>query len=314
MGQSNRTARARPAMDRLVDRAVQDVAEQQAGLLAGKFVGDRPGPARSGGGGGEDQAFAALQDILLSSERDRIHLLNRDVQALRHQIDDKQALATAIAPILGDAIRRQIRESREEIIDALYPIIGQLVVRAVTEAMRDLARSIDEKLQAATDFQRLTRRLRSLATGVPVGELALREGMPLLVHEVYLIHRESGLLLWHGSTGRQDGADSELVGSMLTAIRDFAEQVIGGVGKELNELRFGNSEIVLEFGRYSYAALIIDGVTPSNLRWKLHRQIYTFEDRTQDQLSRYDGDASVFAASARRLFESFLSIAPERAE
>lgn len=50
-----------------------------------------------------------------------------------------------VVPVLGDAIRRKIRDARTEMVEALYPIIGQMVVRAVSEAMRDLARSIDAR-------------------------------------------------------------------------------------------------------------------------------------------------------------------------
>lgn len=300
-------------MERLVDGAVDDLIEHHAGPLAQQIVrgGTGRNPGKANPEDRESESLATLQEILLGDDRDQLRVLSDDVSALRHQLDDKQALAAAIAPILGNAIRRQIRESREEIIDALYPIIGQLVVRAVTEAMRDLARSIDEKLQAATDFQRLTRWMRALATGVPAHELALRESMPVLVHEVYLIHRETGLLLWHTSRSHEPEADSDLIGSMLTAIREFAEQVLGGNENHLHELHFGNKELILEFGRYSYAGLVIDGVAPSQLRWKLHEQVYNFENRHQHELRQYSGDASTMSQSAHQIFAPFLSVTPK---
>ena len=53
-----------------------------------------------------------------------------------------------VAPVLGDMIRHNIHDSRDEMIEALYPIIGQLIGRAVAEAIRDLARTIDTRMRA----------------------------------------------------------------------------------------------------------------------------------------------------------------------
>jgi hypothetical protein len=296
-------------MGRLVDGAVDDLVDRQSEPLARRLL-DRTGQAekRSGTREQDEASLSTLQEILFGTDRDQIQVLAEDLHALRHRIDDKDALAAAVAPILGDAIRRQIRDSREEIIDALHPIIGQIVVRAVTEAMRDLARSIDERLQAATDFQRMGRRLRSLVTGVPVGELALRSGLPFVVQEVYLIQRESGLLLWHAVRSAEPSADADLVGAMLTAIREFAEQVLGGRGEQLHQLRVGNRELLLEFARYSYVGIVLDGVVPDNFRWKLHQHIFAFEKSVTEHLRDYSGDASTLRQAASREFEPFLSI------
>lgn len=311
-------------MGRLVDVAVDDLVERNAEPLARQMVGmGKAGPGQRGNRSGQEadespeelEALSTLQEILFGTDRDQIQLLADDVSSLRHQISDKSALAAAVAPILGEAIRQQIQDSREEIIDALYPVIGQIVMRAVTEAMRELARSIDEKLQAATDMQRISRRLRSLLTGVPAAELALRESMPILVQEIYLIHRESGLLLWYAARTPDNNADSDLISGMLTAIREFAEQVMGGgdsrsrgSAAHLHQLQFGNRELILEFGRHVYVAMVIDGVAPSNLRWKAHQQVYAFEKNQRQFLRQYDGDASRFEKMARREFEAFLSV------
>jgi len=311
----NSTGHAR--MERLVEVAVDDLVERHAEPLARQLVDmDRPVAAPLDPTGvamdDDNQALSALQEILLGTDRDQIQILSQDLDSLRRQVGDKDALAASIAPVLGAAIRQQIQESREEIIEALYPVIGQIVLRAVTEAIRDLARSIDERLQAATDFQRIGQRIRSLFTGVSEGDLALRNGFPFVVQEIYLIHQESGLLLWHTSTSAKDTADSDLVGAMLTAIREFADQVLGGGKDQLHQLRLGNRELLLEFGHYSYVGVVIDGVVPAKFHWKLHKHIYAFERSVRHSLLRYDGDASALSQAARREFASFLPVIQTR--
>ena len=45
-------------------------------------------------------------------------------------------LATTIAPVVVSAIRNEIKNSREQMIEALYPIVGRLVSAAVANAFR----------------------------------------------------------------------------------------------------------------------------------------------------------------------------------
>lgn len=305
-------------MDRLVDVAIDELAERGADSLAQQLIhssphaspAEDPSAQRETPDGPDDAeaALSALQEILLGTERTQMERLAGDVENLRRQVGDKDALARAVAPILGDAIKRQIQDSREEIIDALYPVIGQIVMRAVTEAIRDLARSIDEKLREATDFQRIGLRLRSLFTGVPAHQLALRQGLPFAVQEIYLLHRDSGLLIWHATASGKGAPDSDLIGSMLTAIREFAEQALGSGGENLHQMGFGQRELVMEFARYCYVAALVDGIVPADFRRQLQERLYTFEKNNPAQLRTYDGDASAWRDAARQEFEPFLSL------
>lgn len=253
------------------------------------------------------EALALLQEILFQSDRERLEELARQVASLQQKVEDKDALAAAVAPVLGEAIRRQIQDSRAEIIDALYPIIGQIVMKAVTEAIRDLVRAIDERVHTALDFQTLWRRLKSWLTGVPEGELALREALPFRVQEIFLIHRESGLLLWHGSRDETGERDPDLVSGMLTAIRDFAQEVMGGQEKDaLDELHFGPQLVVMEFGRYSYVAAVCWGTPPVHFRSDLRRRLYAFDSDAHGTLRHFDGNAQTLAQPASSHFRPLL--------
>lgn len=145
--------------------------------------------------------FETLQEILFSRDRARI-------ADLETRVDDPDALAAMVSPILGDAIRRKIREDRDEMIEALYPIIGGLVVRSVSEAIRDLARSVDAQMRTSFTPAALWRRVQGNLRGVSAGELALRQALPFGVDEVFLIHRETGLLLCHVSRQPDAATDS----------------------------------------------------------------------------------------------------------
>jgi hypothetical protein len=212
-----------------------------------------------------EDALETLRELIFgeqaAEQRQRLTELRRMLDQLETTLNDDEVLAQRIAPVMSNAIATSLRDSRPAMIDALYPIIGQLITRAVTEAMRELAQRIDHQMRTTLDVQGVARHLRARFTGVSPAEMTLRDALPFHVEEIFLIHRESGLLLrylsWHsaaqpsGETNLEidtgvNGApkmhgvpkihgapkihgdeDSEVISGMLTAIRDFVQDAFG---------------------------------------------------------------------------------------
>jgi hypothetical protein len=63
--------------------------------------------------------------------------------------------------------------------------------------------------------------------GIPESTLLLRDALPFQVTEVFLVERQSGLLLQHLSHDPETAEDSDLVSGMLTTIRDFVQDTFG---------------------------------------------------------------------------------------
>ena len=259
---------------------------------------DEIGGAAPEGGSGDDPSLDTLREILTGSQRQRIEALEAEVDALKQQLDDKDALIATITPVLGDAIRRRIAEAREEMIEALYPIIGQLVVRAVSEAVRDLARTVDAQVRTSFDLRSIWWRLRARLGGASSAEVSLRQALPFRVEEVFLIHRESGLLLRHLSQVASDQADSELVSAMLAAIRDFASDAFGrGEEGELDVIEHGERRILIEAAQHAYLAVVAGGVEPPGYRALMRERLIQIEHAHRAALSYYTGDAQSLAAA-----------------
>ncbi|MBN1641783.1 MAG: SH3 domain-containing protein [Anaerolineae bacterium] len=228
--------------------------------------------------------------------------LEEELDDVREQLADRDALVGLLAPVLGDAIRRQIRDARDEMIEALYPILGQLVVRAVSEAIRDLARKIDAQMRTSFSPAAIWRRIRARIGGASGGEVALREVLPFSVAEVLLIHRETGLLLWRVSRTPEARADSDLVSGMLTAIRDFAQDAFGrGQEGQLDEIQYGERRILVEAASHSYIAVVVDGIEPPGFRAQLREQIIEIDHTFRDTLRGYAGDPAPLAPVERML-------------
>ncbi|MCX7670251.1 MAG: hypothetical protein N2439_09285, partial [Anaerolineae bacterium] len=263
-------------------------------------------------GDSTDAALAELRAILAAPDRRRASELAARVAEIERRTSSPAELVALIAPLMSDIIRRNIQADRDAMIEALYPIIGRLVGRAVAEAIRDLVRVIDARMHSSLNLKAAWRRLRARMIGVPTEALALREALPFRVTEIFLIHRESGLLLLHlaNETGAADQAD--LVSGMLTAIRDFAHDAFGRRQEgQLDEIQYGNRRILIEATRHVYLAVVVEGIEPPGFRAAMRDRIMAIEHRYTTALSRFDGDATPFA-DARHPLHELLALSAER--
>ncbi len=234
-----------------------------------------------------DPSLDTLRQILFGQQVAR---LEGELDDLERRLTDRDALVAIIAPVLGDVIRRQIRDSREEMIEALYPIIGQLVMRAVSEAMRDLARSIDATVRTSFNPKVIWWRLRGWVGGVSDADMALRQSLPFQVSEIFLIHRQTGLLLRHISRDPGASPDSDLISGMLTAIRDFVQESFGrGEEGQLDEIQYGDRSILIEAAQHAYLALVVDGVEPPGFRAEMREQLIAIHHTHAALLRQYAG-------------------------
>lgn len=245
----------------------------------------------------EEQALDELRRIVLGQEQARLEHLDGDVDAIQQLLADKDALAAIIAPSLDNALRDKIRQNRAEMIEVLHPIIGETVLRAVTEAIQDLARSVDARVRTSMTPAAVLRRVKARASGVSDAELALRDALPFQVAEVFLVHRATGLLLRHVAMSDEAGPDRDLVGGMLTAIRDFvADAFRQGQQGELDAIQYGTWRILIEAAEHVYLAVVVDGVEPSGFRAVLRDLVIDVDTRYRYHLRNYQGDAAPFAA------------------
>ncbi len=280
----------------------------------------------------KNQALQLLQKILLTEDRQRIEQLEAELAQLKLSLEDKQKLiaklnpiiatlitkkisdsrdemAEALAPIMGSAIKKQIRNAKESIIDALYPVIGQTIRKAVAEAMKNLAKSVNQKLDRAFSFSLFLKRIRAFVSGISTAELLLNEALPFQVHEIFYIHKESGLLLAQASFQSQTiQSNPDLISGMLTAIRNFSSSAFEKTeGNELNRIEYEDLQIYLEVGRYAYLAVVTSGVPPERFFIRLHEKEMECHRKYADELRHFEGDTAPFSAAAQAIQSSFSS-------
>lgn len=240
--------------------------------------------------GGEVESLRRVQDDLDGLVRRLTPAISGMIKkSIRESRDE---MAEALGPVMGEAIRVQIRDSRQEMIDALYPIIGSTVQKAISEFARELQQNIDARLKSSFGVGDALKMFLARLRGVPPAQLALRQALPFEVRELFLVHRETGLLMAHSHPEQAQAADADLVSGMLTAIRDFVRDTYGqgDENQELDEIQYGSQRIILVTGAAAYLAVVITGVEPEGFRARLREFVSELHVRHGDALRAFDGD------------------------
>jgi OOP family OmpA-OmpF porin len=174
--------------------------------------------------------------------------------------------------------------------------------------MRGLVQQINQTLEHSLTLKGLKWRIQAARSGVPFGEIVLRNTLRYRVEEVFLIQGGSGLLIQHLSRDHKDSGDADAVSAMLTAIRDFARDTFDQGDRSdarLETIDAGDHTLWLVHGPRAYLACAIRGAAPSSLRNHLNEVVERIHARHGSLLEDFGGDPAE-AAALTPLLESCL--------
>lgn len=206
-------------------------------------------------------------------------------------------IATQMAPLIGSAIREQIKSQKDDVVDALYPVIGNMISRYVTKSLEDMIQAINTQVQNGLSLQTLKRKLKAKIQGVSESELLLQENANASIQALFLIHKETGIILAHSQNPDYPINDPDMIASMMTAIRSFVNEWIeqNSEHQELGEIDYSGNKIIIETSAYSYLAVIVEGAayktTYDKIRTTLEHIVTIYGDEIRD----FNGDVSSFS-------------------
>lgn len=225
--------------------------------------------------------------------------------AIREQIKlNRDSIAEALAPAIGQAIKVQITLERDAIVDALYPIIGNTIARYFA----DFVERINQKLENTFSPQGIQRKIKAKIQGVSETELLFKEGVSYVIREVFLIHKNSGLVMAEIKSNSIYQLDSQMVGGMLTAIRSFVNDCIAESGEvlELNEIEYGDSKIIFEVAGYCYLAVVVKGDPPLSLKEEMKNNLIKITNVADQLIQNYDGNQTLIPTKVQLLLNNLL--------
>jgi len=203
--------------------------------------------------------------------------------AMHRVIEDPVARPKIEQPIV-DTIRGAIKHDTESFAEALFPVLGPAIRRAVADALKSLVQRINVAIENSFSAKGLRWRLEAARSGVPFGQIVLRETMLYAVQEVFLIQHQSGLVL---ASARLDDTlvlDEDAFSGMLSAIQAFIQDSLGIAGSEqLRSAELGDRTLWVINGPGASLACLVIGTPPLEVREQLTDTLETLHAQFGDE-------------------------------
>ena len=202
----------------------------------------------------EDIRFELLKNLLLEEQR-------KELDQLRNEVLEEKNYATRVNPLVdqkievlrekfpeyfGDTItetiKYQIKNSQDEVVEALYPIIGKLIKKSIISEISKLSEKINRQIKESFSFKEKLKRFFSNKKK-PDGDVIINDVFQPSVEEVFIIEKDSGLLL--GSFSKGNVKDEDIISGMLTAIKSFAEDAFSKSDQNLESVKFETFQLSL---------------------------------------------------------------------
>jgi outer membrane protein OmpA-like peptidoglycan-associated protein len=207
---------------------------------------------------------------------------------------DKQ-LGEVMVSTIEEAIQVSVKQDYNVLADALFPVIGPATRKAISTALEEMMQSMNQTLEHSLSPQSFQWRLEAQRTGKSFAEIVLLRTLVYRVEQIFLIHKESGLLLQHLVTKHVEVQDPDLVAAMLTAIQDFIKDSFHvQKGDGVKSLRFGEVTIWIEEGPKALIAAMIRGNPPQELRLVLQKAIEKIHLNLSREIKNFTGETEVF--------------------
>jgi len=189
-------------------------------------------------------------------------------------------------------IKQSISQDPHPFADTLFPVMGPAIRKAINETFKSLMQAINQTAEHSLSPQGLAWRLEARRKGLPFSEIVLEKTLIFRVEQVFLIHRESGLLIQHLHRQEVKLGDSDAISAMLTAIQDFIRDSFSeSKTEELDSVEIGNYTVWLERGPYAVLACVIRGVAPYQLRNIMRSSLEIVHARYGVLLQAFSGDS-----------------------
>ncbi|BAZ45219.1 hypothetical protein NIES4102_22370 [Chondrocystis sp. NIES-4102] len=280
---------------------IQALNPQISQLIEQHFVKDAPKMAK------------AIAPILPSAITEKINLDPEAIAkaiapeialAIKEQIRlDEDAIATTLGPQMGKSIKTQIQLERDAMVDALYPVIGSTISKYMVEVVQD----INSKVENALSFEGVQRKIKAKMQGVSEAELIFHESVGYQVLAVFLINKDSGVVIQEVQKDEEKHLNSDLIAGMLTAIRSFANDCIAS-GSELDAIDYGDWQIPIEVAGYCYLAVVVRGEPSKKFRTKIRDVLGDIVLKHGQIIQDYEGNMATVPLEIKFMLEELIGV------
>jgi outer membrane protein OmpA-like peptidoglycan-associated protein len=278
-----------PVLDQLIEKRSAEEAQKMAIAIA-KIL-----PA------------AITEEINLVPEAIARAIAPEIALAIREQIRlDENAISQALGSEMGKAIKAQIELERDAMVDALYPVIGNTISKYMVEVVQDINNKVENTLRP----EGIKRKIRAKIRGVSEAELIFQESVGYQVQAVFLIDKDSGVVIQEVQPGEHH-LNSDMIAGMLTAIRSFANDCIAS-GSELDTIDYGDWQIPIEVAGYCYLAVVLKGEPTKSFRTKIRQILGDIVMKHGKEIEQYEGNMATMPLEIKTMLEQLFKVETDK--
>ena len=251
-------------------------------------------PPRRGDEGGDHDSTSEIKELrqlIVKSEEVGDVLPS----AVKQSAKKNNQLSKATLPLVEENIRQSVARNPKVLAEALFPAIGPAIRRAIAQALSSMVQSFNQTLEYSISPKGLGWRLEAFRTGKSFGEIVMLKTLLYRVEQVFLIHKDTGILLQHVAADKKDTKDGDMVSAMLTAISDFVQDSFETTeGATLDSLKVKELSVWIEHSPDAVIAAVIRGTPPLDLRDTFSEAIEEIQSTFEDQFENFDGETDLF--------------------
>ncbi len=267
----------------------------------------------SGSNDNDQGAMQALRDLIVGPEQEKIEVLETHINEIAHpvatvkdiaralpesirlRISEDKSLQHALQPVTEQAIQESVRNNPKPLSDALFPIMGPAIRKSINHTINTMLQSMNQAVENSFSIQGLRWRIQAKRSGKSFAEIVLLNTLVYRVEQVFVIHRESGLLIQHMASDLSMEEDADLISAMLTAVSDFVRDSFASDSDEsIDNLRMGKIELLIGQSPHITLALVCRGSIPNDLYTLMDEHLEALQREYGHGFASFEGDTSLF--------------------
>ncbi|MBN2542553.1 OmpA family protein [bacterium] len=257
-----------------------------------------------------DKKLEELRRLILKPEQDELENLKERLDNPRLRAEEvsqilseamvqrarrDSSLSQALSPLIEDGIKVSIKKDPRALVSAIFPLIGPAIRKAISETFTKMVQSLNQALEHSFSVKGLKWRLEAMRTGKSFAEVVILHNLVYHVEQVFLIHRETGLLLNHVVAEQVTYQDADVVSGMLTAIQDFVHDSFTSDSKdELRTMQVGELAVWIESSPNLLLAAVIRGTPSEDLRQVFQDTIASIQLQMGNEIEEFQGNSEAF--------------------
>jgi outer membrane protein OmpA-like peptidoglycan-associated protein/predicted transcriptional regulator len=221
-----------------------------------------------------------------------------------------------LQPIVSKSVEKSVSAQKNEFVDYLYPVVGSLVRKAVSAFVSDFIEKTNQLIENSFSFQGLKWRYEAWRSGISFSRYVASQTFVFQVHQVFLIHAQTGMLLQSVQINEADAQDADLISAMLTAINDFVSDSFTNEtdNQRLGVVKTEDFTLILKSGPQALVVAAVTGNISPKADRKLQVAMEDIHKLFATQLRSFEGDTTSFEAARPTLSECLLFEEKEEAK